>query len=111
MAQSVTTFTASEFGRTVMPNGSAGTDHAWGSHHIVMRGAVVGADLYGSHPLLTLGVGNPLDVTGRGSLIPTTSVDQYAATLAQWLGVAPASLPSVLPNINNFTVQKLGFMG
>jgi len=111
LAQSVTTFTASEFGRTVMPNGSAGTDHAWGSHHVVVGGSVVGADIYGSYPLLTLGNNNPLDVTGRGSLIPTTSVDQYAATLAQWFGVTPANLPAILPNIGNFTVQNLGFLG
>ncbi len=109
--QSVTTFTASEFGRTVMPNGNGGTDHAWGSHHMVVGGGVVGADLYGSYPLLSLGAANPLDVTGRGSLIPTTSVDQYAATLAQWFGVAPASLSAVFPNIANFGVQKLGFLG
>ena len=62
-------------------------------------------------PLLTLGGANPLDVTGRGSLIPTTAVDQYAATLAQWFGVVPGSLAAVFPNIGNFTVQKLGFMG
>ena len=106
---SVTTFTASEFGRTVMPNSSAGTDHAWGNHHWVVGGSVVGGDMYGAYPELALG--NPLDVTGRGSLIPTTAVDQYSATLAQWLGVAPASLPAILPNIGNFANQKLGFLG
>jgi uncharacterized protein (DUF1501 family) len=111
VAGAVTTFTASEFGRTVMPNGNAGTDHAWGSHHLVIGGGVVGSDIYGSYPLLSLGNSNPLDVTGRGSLIPTTSVDQYAATLAQWFGVAPVNLPSVLPNVNNFPVQNLGFLG
>jgi uncharacterized protein (DUF1501 family) len=94
-----------------MPNGNVGTDHAWGSHHIVVGGGVVGGDIYGSYPLLTLGAANPLDVTGRGSLIPTTAVDQYAATLAQWFGVAQGSLPSVLPNVNNFAVQNLGFLG
>jgi uncharacterized protein (DUF1501 family) len=106
---SVTTFTTSEFGRTVMPNGSAGTDHAWGSHHFIMGGAVKGGQLYGQYPSLALG--NPLDVTGRGSLIPTTSVDQYAATLAQWFGVPQGSLPQVLPNIGNFTTTDLGFFG
>ena len=111
LAQAVTTFTASEFGRTIMPNGNGGTDHAWGSHHLVMGGSVLGSKLYGSYPLLSLGAANPLDVTGRGSLIPTTSVDQYAATLAQWFGVTAANLPSVLPNINNFAVQNLGFLG
>lgn len=111
VSQSVTTFTASEFGRTIMPNGNAGTDHAWGSHHLVIGGAVQGNALYGSYPLLALGGANPLDVTGRGSLIPTTSVDQYAATLALWFGVPQASLSAVLPNINNFATQNLGFLG
>jgi uncharacterized protein (DUF1501 family) len=105
----VTTFTASEFGRTVMPNSNAGTDHAWGNHHLIIGGSVAGGDLYGTYPQLALG--NPLDVTGRGSLIPTTAVDQYAATLAQWFGVAPASLASILPNIANFSSQNLGFLG
>jgi uncharacterized protein (DUF1501 family) len=107
--KSVTTFTTSEFGRTVMPNGSAGTDHAWGSHHFIMGGAVKGGQIYGQYPSLALG--NPLDVTGRGSLIPTTSVDQYAATLAQWFGVPAGSLPQVLPNIGNFTTTDVGFFG
>jgi uncharacterized protein (DUF1501 family) len=111
VASSVTTFTASEFGRTVMPNGNAGTDHAWGSHHLIVGGGVAGGNIYGSYPLLSIGNANPLDVTGRGSLIPTTSVDQYSATLAQWFGVDSASLPSVLPNVNNFAVQNLGFLG
>jgi uncharacterized protein (DUF1501 family) len=108
----VTTFTTSEFGRTVMPNGNAGTDHAWGNHHFVVGGAVQGSQFYGQYPLMALGNNNPLDVTGRGSLIPTTSVDQYAATLAQWFGVAPgADMQSILPNIVNFQTQNLGFLG
>ncbi|MEQ1947565.1 MAG: DUF1501 domain-containing protein [Bryobacteraceae bacterium] len=111
VAQNVTAFTASEFGRTVMPNGNAGTDHAWGSHHIILGGSVLGGDIYGQYPMLTTGNANPLDVTGRGSLIPTTAVDQYAATLAQWFGVAQANLPAVLPNVNNFAAQNLGFLG
>jgi uncharacterized protein (DUF1501 family) len=108
---SVTTFTTSEFGRTIMPNGNAGTDHAWGSHHFIMGGAVKGKAIYGQYPSLTLGATNPLDVTGRGSLVPTTAVDQYAATLAQWFGVPASSLPQVLPNIGNFTTTDLGFFG
>jgi uncharacterized protein (DUF1501 family) len=115
----VTTFTTSEFGRTIMPNGNAGTDHAWGNHHFVMGGAVKGQQIFGQYPQLTLGALNPLDVTGRGSLVPTTSVDQYAATLAQWFGVPPPdpnnpaqnSLKTVLPNISNFPVTDLGFFG
>jgi uncharacterized protein (DUF1501 family) len=109
VSQQVTTFTASEFGRTVMPNSSAGSDHAWGNHHLVVGGSVAGGNIYGTFPLMALG--NPLDVTGRGSLIPTTAVDQYAATLAQWFGVPAASLPTVLPNLSNFTTQNLGFLG
>jgi len=84
---------------------------SWGSHHFVVGGSVAGGDIYGAYPLLSLGGSNPLDVTGRGSLIPTTAVDQYAATLAQWFGVSPAILPTVLPNINNFSSQNLGFLG
>jgi uncharacterized protein (DUF1501 family) len=109
VSQQVTTFTASEFGRTVMPNSSAGSDHAWGNHHLIVGGSVAGGNIYGTFPQMALG--NPLDVTGRGSLIPTTAVDQYAATLAQWFGVPTANLPTVLPNLSNFTTQNLGFLG
>jgi uncharacterized protein (DUF1501 family) len=105
----VTTFTTSEFSRTVMPNSSGGSDHAWGGHHLVIGGSVVGGDLYGSYPELALA--NPLDVTGRGSLIPTTSVDQYAATLAAWFGVPTASMATVLPNVVNFPNPTLSFLG
>jgi uncharacterized protein (DUF1501 family) len=92
-----------------MPNSSGGTDHAWGGHHFIIGGSVAGGDLYGSYPELALG--NPLDVTGRGSLIPTASVDQYAATLAAWFGVPPANMATVLPNVVNFPTQALGFLG
>jgi uncharacterized protein (DUF1501 family) len=105
----VTTFTTSEFNRTVMPNSSGGTDHAWGGHHLIIGSSVVGGDLYGSYPELALG--NPLDVTGRGSLIPTTSVDQYAASLAAWFGVPPTSMATVLPNVVNFAKSTLSFLG
>ena len=94
----VTTFTASDFGRTLSSNGR-GSDHAWGGNHLVMGGAVAGGDIYGSYPSLYLN--NPLD-TGRGRLIPTTSVDAYAAQLALWFGVSRADLPLVLPNIDRF---------
>jgi len=107
----VTTFTSSEFGRTLMPNSSGGTDHAWGSHHFILGGSVLGGDMYGKYPLVSLGAQNPLDVTGRGSLIPTTSVDQFASTLALWFGVPSASLPQIFPGIGNFTTSNLGFMG
>lgn len=102
----VTLFTASDFGRTIGPN-SDGADHAWGSHHLVVGGAVK-AGYYGTMPTLVLG--GPNDV-GNGRVVPTTSTDQYAATLARWFGVADADLPTVFPNLNNFTVKNLGFLG
>ncbi len=105
----VTTFTASEFGRTLQPNGNGGTDHAWGSHHFVIGGGVMGGKFYGTFPSLALG-GND-DANTRGTLIPTTSIAQYAATMATWFGVDPANLQTVIPNIGNFQVQNLGFLG
>jgi uncharacterized protein (DUF1501 family) len=108
----VTTFTASDFSRTFntngTSNGTAGSDHGWGSHHLIMGGAVKGGDIYGQVPLLELGA--PQD-TGRGRWIPTTSVDEYAATLATWFGVSASSLPVVLPNIGRFATSNIGFMG
>jgi uncharacterized protein (DUF1501 family) len=108
----VTTFTASDFSRTFNTNGTsdgtAGSDHGWGSHHLVMGGAVQGGDIYGQVPLLELG--GPED-TGRGRWIPTTSVDEYAATLATWFGVSTSNLPVVLPNIGRFASSNLGFLG
>jgi uncharacterized protein (DUF1501 family) len=110
VANQVTAFTISEFGRTLMPNSSGGTDHAWGSHHFIVGGAVKGGDVYGAYPVLSLN--SPLDVTGRGSLIPTTSVDQYGATLAKWFGVdpSPAVMSQIFRNIANFPATNLGFM-
>ena len=105
--QSVTTFTSSDFGRTLPSNG-AGSDHGWGSHHLVLGGAVQGGDLYGAFPTLTV---NGPDDTGEGRWIPTTSVDEYAATLATWFGVSAADLATVLPNIGRFATSNLGFMG
>jgi len=96
----VTTFTASDFGRTLSSNGR-GSDHAWGGNHMVMGPAIAGGDLYGSFP--NLYPGNPLD-TGRGRLIPTTSVDQYFAQLALWFGVPVADLDIIIPNIRRFWV-------
>ena len=107
--QQVTTFTASEFGRTLTPNGNAGTDHAWGNHHFVIGSGVLGGTMYGAFPSLALGSQN--DTNTRGTLIPTSSVDQYAATLAQWFGVsAGANLTSIFPNIGNFPTSNLGFL-
>jgi len=102
----VTTFTASDFGRTFSSNGD-GTDHGWGAHHFVVGGAVKGRDIYGAFPVT--GVGHALDV-GSGALLPTTSVDQYGATLAKWFGVADSQLAEVFPNIGNFSRRDLGFM-
>lgn len=98
MADQVTTFTASDFGRTLTSNGR-GSDHAWGGNHFVVGGGVRGRRIFGEYPSLV--TDNPLD-TGRGRLIPTTSVDVYFAELALWLGVPRSSLPLVIPNIGRF---------
>jgi len=108
VADQVTTFTESEFGRTLQPSGS-GCDHGWGSHHFVMGGAVQGGDLYGRFPNLALG--GPDDTGSRGALLPTTSLDQYGATMGRWFGLDDASLLAVFPNLKNFTTHNLGFLG
>ena len=102
----VTTFTASDFGRTLQFNGD-GSDHGWGSHHFIMGGAVNGGRYYGVAPQISL---TSPDQVGRGRLLPTVSVDQYAATLATWFGVAPSELSSIAPNIGRFNGANLGFM-
>jgi uncharacterized protein (DUF1501 family) len=102
--QNVTAFTASDFGRTLTSNGD-GADHGWGSHHMVVGGAVLGKKFYGTAPPVGAGnTANPEDAwhVGQGRLLPTTSVDQYAATLATWFGVDAADLTGILPNITNF---------
>jgi uncharacterized protein (DUF1501 family) len=105
-ADKVTTFTQSDFGRTLTSNGD-GTDHAWGGIQLVVGDAVLGRELYGTFPDLALGSD---DDVGGGRFIPTTSADQYAATLARWFGIDQADLPLVAPNIGNFAVQDLGFL-
>ena len=85
-----------------------GSDHGWGSHHLVLGGAVRGGRLYGALPALA--VDGP-DDTGDGRWIPTTSVDEYSATLARWFGVAAADLPLVFPNLGRFAAPNLGFLG
>ena len=105
-ANSVVTFTASDFGRTLSSNGK-GSDHGWGSHHVVLGGPVLGGDIYGTLPDLALG--GP-DDAGRGRIIPTTSVDQYGATPASWFGVDQAALATVFPNLANFAASNLGFL-
>ncbi len=105
--QRVTSFTVSDFGRT-FPSNSLGSDHGWGSHHMVIGGGVKGQRTYGTWPTLT--VGGP-DDTSTGRWIPTTAVDQYAATMARWFGVDSAHMPTVFPNLGRFSSPYLGFLG
>jgi uncharacterized protein (DUF1501 family) len=108
MSDSVTTFTASDFGRTLTAN-SDGTDHGWGSHHVVVGGAVQGGDMYGTYPVIG---SNQTNDMGAGRLIPTTSVEQYAGTLARWMGLSDGQIKTVFPNFANFgTSPYLGLMG
>lgn len=108
IADKVTMFTESEFGRTLQPSGT-GSDHGWGSHHIVMGGAVKGGDVYGKFPAMALG--GPDDSASRGAWIPSTSTDQFGATLAKWFGVDANGLATVFPNLGQFGAPDLGFMG
>jgi len=108
-ASQVTSFTLSDFSRTYAPDSTSGTDHAWGGHHLIMGGAVKGGDFYGTFP--TLALAGPDDATNEGRWIPTTSLDQYAGTLANWFGVATADLPTIFPNLPNFSTPVLNFVG
>lgn len=107
LAANVTTFTASDFGRALVPNND-GSDHGWGGHHFIMGGAVKGNRIYGTFPQVVAG---GAEDAGQGRLIPTTSVDEYAATLARWFGVADSDLTTVVPNIGRFANPNLGFLG
>jgi uncharacterized protein (DUF1501 family) len=115
----VTTFTLSDFGRTLQPSGSGGdvgTDHGWGNHQFVTGGAVIGGHFYGQvgpsgNVFPTLQLNAPDDTDDRGRWIPTVAVDQYAATLASWFGVAPADLAYIFPHLGNFATANLGFLG
>jgi uncharacterized protein (DUF1501 family) len=125
MSNSVTTFTLSDFGRTLQPSGSGagsvGTDHAWGGHAFIMGGSVLGGAFYGStrpdgtglpygYPALQLA--GPDDTTSnRGQWIPTTSIDQYAASLATWYGLQVSDRASVFPNLATFATPTLSFLG
>ncbi len=112
MQDKVTTFTLSDFGRTLQPNTGLGTDHAWGNHQLIMGGAVQGQRIFGQFPNLALGnVTGSDDAGSSGRWIPTTSIDQFGATLAKWFGVADANLPAIFPNLLNFTTQDLGLLG
>ncbi len=113
VAEQVTTFTASDFGRTLAPN-TSGSDHAWGGNHMIIGGSVGGGKVYGNYPL-SLALNNDLDL-GRGRLIPTTSVDEYNAELATWFGIPNNSmLTDILPNLRNFyqegrLARPIGFL-
>jgi uncharacterized protein (DUF1501 family) len=108
IASNVTTFTMSDFSRTYQPNSNTGSDHAWGSHHLVIGGAVKGGQMYGTFP--TLALGGPDDSGSNGRWVPTTGSVQYAATLAQWFGVSAAQLANVFPTIGSFSANNLGFI-
>jgi uncharacterized protein (DUF1501 family) len=113
-SNNVTLFTISDFGRTFQASGSGatsvGSDHAWGSHAFIMGGGVLGGTLYGKYPTLALNSPDD-DGGGRGRWIPTTSIDQYGATLAQWYGLPANLLTTVFPNLSKFPTQNLGFLG
>jgi len=106
LSNNVTAFTASDFGRTFPSNGQ-GSDHGWGSHHLILGGAVKGQRTYGTFPSLTV---NGPDDTGTGRWIPTTAIDQYFATLSTWFGVDSGNLATVFPNIGRFPTANLGFI-
>jgi uncharacterized protein (DUF1501 family) len=106
VANGVTAFTASDFGRTLTSNGD-GSDHGWGGHHLVMGGSVAGGDIYGTFPVLEI---DGPDDAGYGRIIPTTSVDQYSNTLARWFGVGASDRAAIFPNLANFSTPDLGFV-
>lgn len=107
VANSVTTFTASEFGRTLSTNGD-GTDHAWSGHNLVMGGAVDGGKVHGTLPELVLD--GPDDAQDRGRFVPNFAVDQYGSTLAKWMGMTDSDMNEIFPNLSNFDTNDLGFM-
>jgi uncharacterized protein (DUF1501 family) len=111
----VTSFTLSDFSRTLQPAGTgaqAGSDHAWGNNHLVVGGSVLGRTIYGTYPTLQLGGPNDTDsgTSPRGRWIPTTSVEQFAATLANWYGLSSTDVAGVFPLIGRFASPNLGFM-
>ena len=106
VADKVTAFTASDFGRTLVANND-GSDHGWGSMHFMVGDAVKGKQLYGTAPVVA---NNGADDVGQGRLLPSTSVDQYAATLGKWLGASDSDLLTLLPNLANYSTRNLGFL-
>jgi uncharacterized protein (DUF1501 family) len=112
VADRVTSFTQSDFGRTLTSNGD-GTDHAWGGVQLMLGDAVRGRTIAGQYPVLRLGArlaADGADDVGGGRFIPTVSSDQYAATLARWFGVASADIATIAPSIGAFTTQDLGLL-
>jgi uncharacterized protein (DUF1501 family) len=110
LVDKVTTFTASEFGRTLSNNGD-GTDHGWGGHHFVVGGGVRGARIYGKMPNLSGNSDTNPDDAGWGQIIPTLSVDQYAATLCRWYGLSDADRGTIFPNLQYMTGTMLSIPG
>ena len=113
LGNAVTAFTQSDFGRTFLPNQTNGTDHGWGNHHLVVGGAVKGGATYGTYPDLAPGSLNDIGAETweqQGRWLPTSSVDQYAATLLGWFGADEGQLNQILPNLANFSTRKLGFV-
>jgi len=106
VADAVTAFTAADFGRTLTVNGD-GTDHGWGAHHFVVGGAVNGGDIYGDLPVADL---EHAQDAGNGRLIPTTSVEQFAAPLGRWFGLNDSELAVALPGLAAFDAEPLGFI-
>lgn len=107
VAPLVTSFTQSEFGRSLQPSGS-GTDHGWGNHHLILGGAVRGGQVYGRFPYPALGGAD--DAGSRGALIPSTSLEQFGATLARWFGLDASAVAAAFPALAAFSPQDLGFM-
>jgi uncharacterized protein (DUF1501 family) len=113
MANQVTAFTLSDFGRTLQPSGS-GSDHGWGNHHMILGGAVQGGNIYGKYPLMTnyanFNASNDDYADTRGVMLPSVSLAQYGATLAKWFGAADADLDALFPAVTSFATRDVGFM-
>jgi uncharacterized protein (DUF1501 family) len=105
--QQVTTFTASDFGRTLASNGD-GSDHGWGSHHFVVGGAIRGGRFYGTAPEVSVTSG---DQVGQGRLLPSTSIEQFAVPMASWFGVPASDMNSVFPNAGQFALNTSPLFG